>query len=297
MIFDKIKSAISGAAGKKQTFPYDRTTSQRILDEVKKRSSIPMLRLGSKKKDDDSLGLTDSKFGGYPYWEKGRAYPESSEDGEKLVLLCQLNFAKIPAMKDFPKNGILQFFVKADDLYGCDFGAIEQKNWRVVYHEEVKDSMSMEEFRAQGIKTASDIALEEDRYLPLEGGFELEFFEDEDFMPACCDERFDRLVREISADFKLALPENEAGSYDLLDEDTLEEFCDECNQGHKIGGYPTFTQSDPRSPEDGYDVLLLQIDTDEGIMWGDSGVGNFFIKREDLKNKDFSKVLYNWDCC
>ncbi|MFR5020261.1 DUF1963 domain-containing protein [Faecalibacillus intestinalis] len=29
---------------------------------------------------------------------------------------------------------------------------------------------------------------------------------------------------------------------------------------------------------------------------GDSGVGNFFISKEDLKNKDFSHVRYYWDC-
>jgi len=44
--------------------------------------------------------------------------------------------------------------------------------------------------------------------------------------------------------------------------------------------------------------LLLQLDSDDSIdlMWGDSGVGNFFIKDEDLKNLNFSNVLYNWDC-
>ena len=31
-------------------------------------------------------------------------------------------------------------------------------------------------------------------------------------------------------------------------------------------------------------------------MWGDCGVGNFFINAEDLKRLDFSNVLYNWDC-
>jgi len=25
-------------------------------------------------------------------------------------------------------------------------------------------------------------------------------------------------------------------------------------------------------------------------------VGNFFINREALKRRDFSRVLYNWDC-
>ena len=45
------------------------------------------------------------------------------------------------------------------------------------------------------------------------------------------------------------------------------------------------------------EILLFQLDTTEDIMWGDSGVGNFFIKKEDLVKKDFSKVWFNWDCC
>ncbi|WP_268866745.1 DUF1963 domain-containing protein [Thomasclavelia ramosa] len=57
----------------------------------------------------------------------------------------------------------------------------------------------------------------------------------------------------------------------------------------------------PRSSEkyDDY-ILLLQIDSvgigDKEIMWGDSGICNFFITKKDLENKNFSKVLYNWDC-
>ena len=31
-------------------------------------------------------------------------------------------------------------------------------------------------------------------------------------------------------------------------------------------------------------------------MWGDAGVANFFISEQDLKNKDFTNVVYNWDC-
>ncbi|WP_155392911.1 DUF1963 domain-containing protein, partial [Clostridium sporogenes] len=33
------------------------------------------------------------------------------------------------------------------------------------------------------------------------------------------------------------------------------------------------------------------------LMFGDAGVANFFINEEDLKKLDFTKVLYNWDCC
>ena len=51
-----------------------------------------------------------------------------------------------------------------------------------------------------------------------------------------------------------------------------------------------------------YDTLLLQIDSDTDdnndfeIIWGDCGVANFFINSEALLKKDFSKVIYNWDC-
>ncbi|MGN1033047.1 MAG: DUF1963 domain-containing protein, partial [Intestinibacter sp.] len=98
------------------------------------------------------------------------------------------------------------------------------------------------------------------------------------------------------------------GFYDLeevYDGDDFYEFLEEYNSGDgiKIGGYPFFTQEDPREYDyGGYNTLLLQIDSiddddeDIHIMWGDSGVGNFFISAEDLKNRDFSNVLYNWDC-
>jgi uncharacterized protein YwqG len=70
------------------------------------------------------------------------------------------------------------------------------------------------------------------------------------------------------------------------------------DNGHKIGGYAYFTQDDPRHKEAYRDfILLLQIDSqDNDILWGDVGVGNFFIHPDALRQKDFSNVLYNWDC-
>ena len=74
--------------------------------------------------------------------------------------------------------------------------------------------------------------------------------------------------------------------------------------GHKLGGYPHFTQDDPRefiNEEEPY-ILLLQIDSDDSafekiyIQWGDMGVCNFWMKKSALKRCDFSEVLYNWDC-
>lgn len=68
----------------------------------------------------------------------------------------------------------------------------------------------------------------------------------------------------------------------------------------RLGGYPTFTQDDPRfhsEPGAIGDFALLTVDTTDGIMWGDSGVGQFLIHEDDLRRRDFSRVVYNWDCC
>ena len=48
-------------------------------------------------------------------------------------------------------------------------------------------------------------------------------------------------------------------------------------------------------------VLLLQLDSEDNneieILWGDSGICNFFINQSALSQLDFSDVFYNWDCC
>ena len=87
--------------------------------------------------------------------------------------------------------------------------------------------------------------------------------------------------------------------WDILEEDKKigEKLFD---GGHKIGGFPNFTQSDIREIGD-YDILLLQIDSEgtekNEIMWGDCGIANFFIREKDLKELNFYKTIYNWDCC
>jgi uncharacterized protein YwqG len=46
---------------------------------------------------------------------------------------------------------------------------------------------------------------------------------------------------------------------------------------------------------------LFQLDSaghgnDVDILWGDSGVGAFFINAEDLAGGHFERSWFNWDC-
>jgi uncharacterized protein YwqG len=75
-----------------------------------------------------------SKVGGLPYLPNDHEWPKN-EDGAPLFFLAQINFQEIPALKPFPTNGIVQFFIGDDDLYGMDFDDGEhQRNFRVLFH-------------------------------------------------------------------------------------------------------------------------------------------------------------------
>ena len=96
---------------------------------------------------------------------------------------------------------------------------------------------------------------------------------------------------------------SDMNAYQYLDDEDYDALYELDNSGHWLLGYPFFTQYDPRGAYKThyYDTLLFQMDSDgdeiDYVLWGDCGVANFFINKEDLKKKDFSSVWYNWDCC
>ncbi|MDH0564856.1 YwqG family protein [Acinetobacter courvalinii] len=240
----------------------------------------------------DNLSLWQSKIGGEPYLPLDTAYPVDS-NGNPLALLAQFNFAEIPSLPNFPDQGILQFYIAADDLYGMNFDDQQQQSgFKVLYFEQVIADA------AQLKQDFSELEFDEDAYLPFTGQYSIEFnltsqpisLGDFAFAPKILgvEELYDFEDRFEGGDFE---------------DDFIEPYDEVASaSGHRLGGYPYFTQTDPRHYNDKVQdyILLFQLDTDDAeneIMWGDSGVGNFFIHPEDLKNRDFSKVLYNWDCC
>ena len=243
---------------------------------------------------EDELTLTQSKFGGYPYMPEGFEYPLDGKE-EMMMLLAQINFAEVPTLKDYPTEGILQFFVADDDLLGMDYSFWEedidlQHNYRVIYHPKVDKNDSRRTFvdvpvlsQARFGLTQNAYALQFEEkvgYIPLIGGDCWNVFHEYTlhFAPEITDYQERRKVRE---DY-----------YDAIDEPLI---------WHKIGGYAHTVQEDIRigySPELrlGRHIQLLQITSENGIMWGDCGVAHFFIDPIDLQQLNFSKVLYFWSC-
>lgn len=250
-----------------------------ILATAKPTAEITLTR------QDEGLTLWQSKVGGDPYLPKGADYPRHPA-GHALTLLAQINFAEVPKLPDFPEKGILQFFIDGtDDMYGADCGGLlVQDGFRIVYYADVSENIDdlVRDFSPYAVENKVDV-------LPFGGQYAMAFALREQLVPME-DFHFDAMTAwEWSEEVQAV--------YDLYSQDAS-------GIGHRIGGYPWFMQGDPRQyDEDLQDyVLLFQLDSDWGeesgnnIMWGDAGVGNFFIRPDDLKKLDFSKVMYTWDC-
>lgn len=198
-------------------------------------------------------------------------YPWPSDNHNKpMIHLAQLNLAELPARAGYPTEGLLQFFIADDDCLGLDFD--NHGNGHVVR------LIPVEEFATGTLEYQQP----DDEYL-IYGGFFTVTGQLYDQAPSVEDRDFEKLNLAIDQD----------QMYDILEK-----------SHHTIfgGGWAYFTQGDPRDDDDPRELLFqldsyMDSDSPVELMWGDVGVGNFFISKEDLARLDFNKVLYTWDCC
>jgi len=285
----------SAPAAKPQEEPEGSEKVKAIVEELKKRTAMDCYTLTIQ--PDSQPGLFGSKFGGFPYWDPALPYP-TDPAGEKLVLLAQIDLDQDPMDEPLPQGGMLQFFIGRDDLCGADLDAPdEQAGFRVVYHERVDRSVTPEQLQPLGIPTHADV----EEFFPVFREVAVKAEKAVCYM-GVDDFRFEDLFAQV---VKELTGEDTGGqsAFQYLDRSDFDYLHDQLySSGHKLLGYPCFTQYDPRPEDSPYDTLLFQIDSDmckntDLVLWGDCGVANFFIDREDLKKRDFSRVFYTWDCC
>ena len=234
----------------------------------------------------DDLSLEESKFGHYPYMPIGFDYPKDAE-GKYMYPLAQINFKEMAEaeLPGYPTSGYLQFYISvSDDVYGLDFDNPQsQKNFRVLYFEE----SDIKEYKAD-FSFLDEVM--ESGMSPVHRPHSLNFIKKAEYIGMG-----DALYEAHCAVDLFAV----AGQYPSIKDDLEDALYENFRtSGHKIGGYAYFTQSDPRGYDERFKdhILLFQLDSDDHIMWGDVGVANFFIHPDDLAKKDFTKVMYNWDC-
>lgn len=257
--------------------------------QLKAETKVPCVKM---ELNDDKPSIFESKVGGLGYIPHDEKFPADSK-GRQLRLLAQIDCSKV-SIEEFPKAGLLQFWILNNDLCGADFdNNTKQDSFRIIYYNDIDTSVTENEIKAKFEENEFD----NDKMFPVSGEYGLIFNTDEDSLSVCdChfETKFVEKYNQLNTNNKIKSYYDITTDIDDIDGDTN-------GFGHKIGGYPAFTQEDPREEDTSYDFLMLQLDSEFGdgkdrILWGDAGICNFFINSEKLKNLDFSDVIYNWDC-
>lgn len=256
--------------------------------------------------------VTSSKFGGTFFLPKNSTIP-TNEKGEQLTFLAQINCEELPKNDIYPKKGILQFWIfGGDHSLGADFendykNINLNKNKKVVYYPTIEEYYNEDEVNNLYNPQKIDEEGKNINLNPLLKGapFALSFEVIKQPITSLnyeFDSVFYKKWNKRFTSFKIEEDWTELYLYSEELCDYVEKKIDEHISSTQIGGYPFFTQWDPRNKDEleDYTILLLQINSDYSsdyeILWGDTGVANFFIKKEQLESLDFSEVLYTWDC-
>lgn len=301
-LFSSDKNDYKKISKKEHSFQISPEEFDQILEYIKTETVQPSITLVPDLNSDPTL--TDSKIGGIPYWNPKMKYPVD-ENNEKMKLLCQLNFSDSNINNTIlPSKGILQFFISAtDECYGVNWeDNYDQTNWRIIYHNTFDKNIKYDDIK--------DIIFvpDEDGFYPVEIPCKIDLVESESYIQIS-NYNFESVLND-------AIKKVTGKNFDVNSYDFFNYYYDENNTYYDLFisalydgechllGYPDFTQFDIREDlslkelED-FNILLLQLNSacwDDIICWGDYGIANFFINSEALKNNDFSKVYYNWDC-
>ena len=245
----------------------------------------------------------NSKLGGNPFLPRDFEWPcFNDEDGKKpLSFLCQINLGEVTAYDIenlLPEKGILSFFYEAE-TQPWGFDPEDNSAFRAYYFENTDNFEIFDiptELAKDLIPSERALAFEKrDSYPDFE---ELEFhayieenanFEDYDAaledVGYCIDEDAHKLL----------------GYADIVQSEMLTE-CESVSRGNYCG---VPDELDPDEEASIYEhacewILLLQLSTLEAeeyeLMWGDCGKIYFYIRREDLKNKNFDNVHLVLQC-
>lgn len=223
-----------------------------------------------------------SRIGGAVWLAKGESWPADSK-GEPMTFIAQVDFGEMPRLPDYPQKGVLQFFIGRDIYFGADFDHPEKGEVRVIWRKDFEGSGGLHVGKLAGKNGIDDFS-------PIEGitvtdGLRLTAHAGMS-EPTHDSWLFARDLPDIA---KVWVP---FGVNAFL----TAPFLQPSERSH-VGGHPEFTQDDWRTTPQYQEVdrVLLNLWSNDYMMWGDMGQGQFLIRREDLLKRDFSKVYYQWD--
>lgn len=223
--------------------------------------------------------ITDDKIGGIPYLPIGESIPTDST-GKPMELLLQVDLSKIQ-LENFNFNGILQAYIEQELPYPITY-KIKVYQPNLPYQENL-------------IVTVSDES-------PISEPFKIKLKKVNTYM-SVSDFRAETIILNLVEEIYGQKVES---IFDMKDENSpsIEKFWGviaDKTPSANIGGYPDFTQIDPREygEHEEKTECLFKIDSnleESKIMFGDAGIMFALISVEDLRNNNLDNTFVDWDC-
>ena len=222
-----------------------------------------------------------------------------------FIFLAQINLEEVSSLdkdKLLPDKGILYFFYELETQEwgyspqdkGCAkvFYYEDISNFSLIdFPKDIKDYCEVPEFKV-AFKSNISLPSYENFYLFLK---EHDTFKEQDISFSDFIPLYDELFIPDNNYTKLL------GHPEVI-QNPMEEECEAVTRGFDMGGiesYPKQYQKEIKSASKDW-ILLFQMDTvetdDYELMFGDSGHIYFWIKKEDLKNKNFEDIWLILQC-
>lgn len=284
-----------GAAKKRVVDQARQRGLARVADQLAN-AITTSIRLKTESVTEGKPEVGSSRLGGTPDLGPGMSWPDCK--GVPMAFLAQLRMLDV-ALHDpdarLPHSGMLYFFYEAkEQKWGFD--PKDRDNWKVVYYDGDLGTLQPAEppanlpkesrFRCCRVTFSTEISVPPYESVAVER-LQLSDTEGDAYVGL-----LDALVRQEPIHRMLGFPEPIQGE--------MQEECQLASNGVNTGSGNNEDDARRVAMQEGTTDwrLLLQIDSDDslGTMWGDAGRIYFWIREQDLKNRDFGKVWLVLQC-
>jgi uncharacterized protein YwqG len=235
------------------------------------------------------IGADGTRIGGPLFLREGEHWPQDTA-GEPLEFVAQLDFARLPALPDYPERGLLQFFVRREGSFGYDGNdALHREPYCRWLSDGATEAGRLEAPPPLGARDKTPFlpTMHPGGKAARTHGVALKGKAKQQMLPGSTDWR---IVARLYGHLRRRGIDRVEAKIDAAEQ--------ALPRTHHIGGHPVFAQWDFRKPGhyDDFDRVLLRLTSDELLRWGDAGEAVFMIRHADLIARNFSTVAFYWDC-
>jgi len=254
----------------------------------------PKIDLITKPVIEEKLAIGISKIGGKPDLVNEEMWPRA-ENGKSMSFIAQINCADISIADSeikMPLDGQILFFYCADqEIWGFDpkdksrFKVMFTTNSHLIRVNYPEDLPDHSRFSANGIEFIQTVSVPNLEYDCMDGVFGDDNDDDMD--------TYSDLISETS--------KNQMFGYANPVQGAMELDCQLVTNNIYIGDAKGYENPKVKELESGKDdwILLLQVDSEDdktGMMWGDSGMLYFWIRKQDLESQNFDNCWCILQC-